>query len=56
MIKIDKSLATLIRKREEIQVSNIVNDRDKPNPTDPTNNNEIYWSTMDDSAAMNLMT
>ena len=45
----------MIRKREKIQVSNIVNDREGIT-TDPTSNNEIYWNTMNDSAAMNLMT
>lgn len=50
MIKIDKSLATLIRKkRKDIQVSNIVNDRDKPNPTDPTKQQRYtgaLWTTL----------
>ena len=45
----------MIRKREKIQVSNIVNDREGIR-TDPTSNKEIYWNTMNDSAAMNLMT
>ena len=45
----------MIRKREKIQVSNIVNDGEGI-MTDPANNIEIYWSTVDDSAAMSVMT